>query len=112
MERLIEHLLTHFRLENSVATVLALVIAIMDNKSKGVKDCIIVSILATGVAGVVQDYLPAHSVWISICIGVSSGVCTDALYERFVNRFPYMVDDILNLVSEGIKAFINRLFRK
>ena len=66
MERLIEYLLFHFKLENSIAPVLALIIAVMDNKSKGVKDCIIVSILATGVAGVVQDYLPAHSIWISI----------------------------------------------
>ena len=112
MERLIEYILLHFKLENSIAPVLALIIAIMDNKSKGIKDCIIVSILATGVAGVVQDYLPAHSIWISICIGVSSGVCTDALYERFVNKFPYIVDDILNLMSEGIKAFINKLFGK
>ena len=65
MERLIEYLLLHFKLENSIAPVLALIIAVMDNKSKGVKDCIIVSILATGVAGVVQDYLPAHSIWTS-----------------------------------------------
>ena len=112
MEKWFEYLFVNLEIKHNVAPILALIIAIMDNKHRRFKDCLIVSILALGVAGVVEDYLYTHTLWISICIGVSSGVCTDALYERFVNKFPYMVDDILNLISEGIKAFINKLFGK
>lgn len=112
MEKWFEYLFVNLEVKHNVAPILALIIAIMDNKSRGFKDCLIVSILALGVAGVVEDYLPTHTLWISICIGVSSGVCTDALYDKFVERFPSIIDNILNMIMEGIKGFINRMFGK
>lgn len=112
MEKWFEYLFVNLEIEHNVAPILALIIAIMDNKSRGFKDCLIVSILALGVAGVVEDYLHTHTLWISICIGVSSGVCTDALYDKFVERFPSIIDNILNMIMEGIKGFINRMFGK
>ena len=112
MEKWFEYLFVNLEIEHNVAPILALIIAIMDNKSRGFKYCLIVSILALGVAGVVEDYLYTHTLWISICIGVSSGVCTDALYDKFMERFPFIIDNILNMIMEGIKGFINRMFGK
>ena len=112
MENWFEYLFVNLEIMHNVAPILALIIAIMDNKHRGFKDCLIVSILALGVAGVVEDYLSTHTLWISICIGVSSGVCTNALYDKFVERFPFIIDNILNMIMEGIKGFINRMFGK
>lgn len=112
MEKVIEYLFVNLEVKHSIAPVLAFLIAILENKSKGIKDCLIVSILAIGIAGVVEDYLPKHTFFVSICVGIASGVCTDDLYTRFVNKFPKFIDDVINIVFNGIKTLLKKYFGK
>lgn len=112
MEKIIEYLFVNLEFKHSIAPIIAFIIAILENKSKGFKDCLIVAILAVGIAGVVEDYLPQHTFFVSICVGIASGVCTDDLYTRFIDKFPTFIDDVLNTMFTGIKVLIRKFFGK
>lgn len=112
MEKIIEYLFINLELKHNVAPVIAFLIAVAENKSKGFKDRLIVAILAVGIAGVVEGYLPQHTFFVSICVGIASGVCTDDLYTRFVDKFPTFIDDVLNTMFNGIKNLLKKFFGK
>lgn len=108
MEKIIEYLFVNLEINRSIAPILAFIVAVLENKSKGLKDCIIVSLLAIGIAGTVEDYLPEHTLFMAICVGILSGISTDDLHSKFTNKFPTFIDDVFNALSNGIKTFLNR----
>lgn len=110
MEKIANYLITHFNVVHDIAPIAAFIVAVLENKSRGIKDCIIVSLIAVGIAGAVENYIPLHTVFISLLIGVLSGVCTDDLYTKLLIKFPTFVDDVLEIIFGGIKAFFNKLF--
>lgn len=108
MEKLIEYIFTHLDKNHSIALVLAFVFSFLEAKALGWRNCFIVAILAVGIAGAAEDYLPAHTIFISIIIGIVAGICTDDLYTKFVSKFPTFLDEISSTFIDGVKAIINR----
>ena len=108
MEKLIEYIFTNLDKNHSIALVLAFVFSFLEAKALGWKNCCIVAILAVGIAGAAEDYLPAHTIFVSIIIGIVAGICTDDLYNKFVSKFPAFLDEIYSALVDGIKENINR----
>lgn len=108
MEKLIEYIFTNLDKKYSIALILAFIFSFLEARTLGWKNCFIVAILAVGIAGAAEDYLPAHTIFVSIIIGIVAGICTDDLYTKFVSKFPTFLDEIYSVLVDGIKAFINR----
>ena len=108
MEKLIEYIFTHLDKNYSIALVLAFTFSLSEARALGRKNYFIVAILAVGIAGAVEDYLPAHTIFVSIIIGIVAGICTDDLYTKFVSIFPTFLDEISSAFIDGVKAIIKR----
>lgn len=91
-----------------VASLLALFIAIFENKKKGISDCIVVSLLAAGVAGLIVEQINYTTLPAQLCVGVLAGVFTDDAYASFSIRFPNILELIMNGLMRIIKKQINR----
>lgn len=108
MEKLIEYIFTHLDKNHSIALVLAFVFSFLEARALGWKNCFIVAILAVGIAGAAEDYLPAHTIFVSIIIGIVAGICTDDLYTKFISKFPTFLDEVYSTFIDSIKVIINR----
>lgn len=112
MEKIIEYVFTNLDIHHYTAPIVALITSLGENKgkSKSFAEYLITVFLSMSVAGIIIEYLPAHTIFIGILVGILSGVLIDDLYIKLVEKFPRAVDDLFDTLIAGLKHLIKKWF--
>lgn len=112
MDQTINYIFNNLTLVHDIAPIMAFIVALLENKDKGVKNCFIVCCLSISIAGITEAYLPAHTFFIAMLVGIISGVSADDLYSKFTNKFPSLIEDTFDILSSGVLTFIKNIFKR
>lgn len=111
MDKILDYIML-VDLQSLIAPFTALLVALIENRGKHFADYILVALASVSVGGVVDEYIPSHSIFISMLVGVMAGVLSDDLFVKIREEFPSLLDEIMKGISTWVKSMINKYLGK